>query len=180
MTPAEWKEIVAGLVVYFPSARIDREAIEAWYTDLEDLPTAHVEAAVRALLRDGREFPPNGGQIRVKAVELTNAPVDHGAAWSLAMTAVRRFGSYQGAEARAWIAEQDEATAVAVDRFGWLDLCLFNVDDLPTVRAQFREIYRGVTDRGLREQRYTGITGIEPKRLGPRPLGEIAREAVDG
>lgn len=70
MTASEWIEIAAAIRDRWPAAALPEGTIRQWGADLEDLPGAQVAAALDALYRDGREFPPNGGQIRAKVIEL--------------------------------------------------------------------------------------------------------------
>lgn len=74
MNAAEWKPIAARMVRRWPhvdwSAYATNGAIDQMLRDLADLPAEHVSAACDALARDGRDYPPTGGQIRQKAVAL--------------------------------------------------------------------------------------------------------------
>jgi hypothetical protein len=70
MTQTEWIEVVQYIQAQWPHSPVPDESLAAWYGDVEDIPAGDVMAATRALARGGREFPPNGGIIRKKAVEL--------------------------------------------------------------------------------------------------------------
>lgn len=72
MTRDEFELIVAREILprWPHAAPISEKSIRAWHEDLADLNAAQVESAVMALARDGREFAPNGAQIRSKVIEL--------------------------------------------------------------------------------------------------------------
>jgi hypothetical protein len=71
LTDTDWLTIEARITANWPHQLPPKVALAKWKTDLADLRREQVETAVEALYRDGREFPPNGGQIRAKVVELT-------------------------------------------------------------------------------------------------------------
>lgn len=70
MTDREWARVTALILTNWPNSTPPEAALEKWRRDLADLPAAQVEAGVEALAADGREFCPNGFQIRAKVTEL--------------------------------------------------------------------------------------------------------------
>ena len=181
MSKAEWLKIATELQARWPHKPIPQESIAIWFDDLRDLEHAQVRTAVLAIYRDGREWAPNGAQIRAKVVDLTRDDPSEGEAWQIAMTACKRFGASipQNIEdAMAWIAVSSPAVLFAVQRFGYRDLCL--TENLDTARAQFRDIYRAVRSRRDRDARYIGLpaAGMKGLESGPRTIGEITRESI--
>ncbi len=185
MTRPEWNTLAAGIVAYWPHRALDDATLDAWFADLADIPLEVAEAALRGLARDGREWPPTGGQIRAKAVELARQDPDHGHAWELVRRAIAKFGFYAEAVALDWLYEQAPAVGRAVTRFGWRELCHYDLDDEQTVRAQFREVYKAVVRGRDRDFRYAGLAGasgngqlrgagevLEAARAGLEPGGE--------
>lgn len=69
-TPSEWLEIAAVIRDRWPHSPLPDSSLEQWGVDVADLPAEQVAAAVEVLYREGREFAPNGGQIRAKVAEL--------------------------------------------------------------------------------------------------------------
>ena len=67
---------------------------------------------------------------------------DWSEAWEKARRAVRKFGSYQKEEALAWL---DPTTSEAVNRFGYMDLCM--MENPEVAKAQFRDIYNQIAKR---------------------------------
>lgn len=71
MKQSEWvSDVVRRINANWPHQTVPDPALAKWYDDLREMEVRDVVAAVEALYRDGREFPPNGGMIRRKAVEL--------------------------------------------------------------------------------------------------------------
>lgn len=176
MKRSEWIEAVALMRVNWPHARIDDPSIAKWYADLEHLPAEQVTVAVEAIYRDGREFPPNGAQILAKVADLARPTIDHGEAWRLAKKAALKADP---AEAEEWLREQSPEAAEAVRRISGPQLSYLNEDE-PTVRAQFRDIFRNIVEAQKRDDRYAGLpsAGLRGLEGGPRKLGDALQRAL--
>lgn len=155
MTESEWEEITVVMLAYWPNKEIPSESFDVWFLDLSEFEAEFVEAGVRALARDGREWMPNGGQIRNKILELRENRGDWAQAWNLILEACRSHG---GAEygGWTWLAEQDPVAAEAVGVSGWRDFCL-SADPLTTKEAQVRRRWQEITDSAERHDRYRGL-----------------------
>lgn len=70
MTHSEWLEIAADVCDMWPNQPWPDATIAAYFADVQDLSAEQVRVAARALLRDGREFPPTAGILRQKVTEL--------------------------------------------------------------------------------------------------------------
>lgn len=176
MTRSEWWKQVAILQARWPHKPIPEQTAEIWFHDLADIPVEQVEAAILALYREGREWAPNGAQIRAKVAELGQDHLDHGAAYDLAMRAASSKGFERGLD---WLREQDETVALAAERFPWRSLCLEPLED-GTRRAQFREIYKLVVGEAKRDAAYAGLpsAGLRSLERRPRSMGEALERAV--
>lgn len=178
MKHTEWLVLAIELQARWPNKQIPDESIEIWFGDLAHLPAEQVEAGIRALYRDGREWCPTGAQILAKVSELGRDDPDHGEAWRLAKKASLKADPK---EAAAWLRERCPAAAEAVRQLCGSQLTYME-DDEPTVRAQFRDVYRNVCERRKRADTYAGLPsaglpGLE--RLGagePRKIGTVIRE----
>lgn len=179
MTRSEWFKIVAVLQARWPNQQIATESAEVWFEDLNEFPAEQVSAAASALYRDGREFAPNGAQIRSKLIELTADNDGWSLAYGLAVEAATRHG---GAEygGLTWLTEQDPLAASAAQVYGWRDFCLSDAPDT-TRRAQFRDIYNEIKGAVERKARYQGIPPAGLKALEGRPttIGEAVRQLVE-
>jgi hypothetical protein len=207
--PSEWLDHVAMIRDYWPRIELPENAIMRWGADLADLPSEHVGAAIDAHYRASREFPPNGGMIRDKAVELMLDAPD----WATALDALRRIYStpakkvidYREGEEngypvadpvfeypRAELLKTEHPMVVAfVEHAGWEQL-ITGVDPGATTtgEAQLREKWLAFCRRTHRDVLYRGIPSgglralkrIEQGDGGPVPIGKAiaaAREELE-
>jgi hypothetical protein len=176
---SEWIEVLAVIRVDWPHAAATADAVAAkWFRDLEHLPGDQVKVAVEALYRDGREFPPNGAQILGKVVELSDpqAEIDHGEAWQFA----KRASLMSDEKGVSWLRENCPAAAEAVQRLCGSSTLTFMVDDEPTVRAQFRDIYNNLLRARKRDALYAGLpsAGLRSLERGPKKIGDVLQRAL--
>jgi len=173
---SEWIEALALMRLNWPHARVEEPVAEKWFGDLQHLPAKQVKVAIEALYRDGREFPPNGAQILGKVIELGRDEIDHGEAWRLAKKAAIKADPKEAFE---WLQEQSPAAAETVRRMFGSQLSYMNEDE-PTIRAQFRDIFRRVVEEDRRRDRYHGLpaAGLRGLERGPRQIGSAIRRAL--
>jgi hypothetical protein len=178
MAPYEWLEAVALMRLNWPHSKLADQVVAKYFTDLEHLPGEQVKVAIEALYRDGREFPPNGAQILGKVVELSDpqAAVDHGEAWQLA----KRASLMTDEKGPPWLRESCPAAAEAVQRLCGGSTLTFMLDDEPTVRAQFRDIYNNLLRAQRRDALYTGLpsAGLRGLERGPQRIGDVLKRAL--
>jgi hypothetical protein len=181
MTEAEWLEQLAIMQLRWPQSNITHQAGDLWFRDLSEFEAEQVEASITALYRDGREFCPNGAQVRLKLLELRTDQIDHGRAYELAMKAAGPMGGHTG-DGLAWLREQSPLAADAVESYGWRDFCLNGTIDEGTRRAQFRDVFKAIAARSERDQRYTGIEagGLDALPSGPKKIGDVVRALPRG
>jgi hypothetical protein len=86
MTDFEWRRIVVLLAENWPHQLQGEESLAKFRRDLDGFPVDQVLAAIETLYRDGREFPPNGGQILGRLAQLYADPPD----WFEALREIRR------------------------------------------------------------------------------------------
>lgn len=174
MTRSEWLKLAAVIQARWPNREISQESWGIWFEDLEPFPAGQVNAAVTALYRDGREWAPNGAQIRLKVLELGTPARDWGKAYQLAMEAAGPGGG--AATGLAWLEERDPAAADTARRYGWEDFCFGDTTD-STRRAQFRDLFKEVAGSAERHDRYQGIEPAGLKVLeqanAPRRFGDV-------
>lgn len=174
MTAEEWEYLTVKVQAYWPNKPLSDESLELWFADLSEFEAEQVEAAIIALYRDGREWAPNGAQIRNKLLELRTDTIDHGAAYELAMRAAGEGGGFEnGLE---WLRERDPLVALVAEQWPWREFCYSTADDT-TRRAQFRDSYKNAVARRSKDQRYLGIEadGLDGLPSGPKRIGEVIR-----
>lgn len=179
MTRSEWAQQVARMQARWPRQPITPESGAIWFDDLAEYPVGQVEAAIVAIYRDGREWAPNGAQIRLKVLELRDPAVDHGKAFALAMEAAGPGGGQtSGLD---WLRARDPLVAEAAERFPWREFCMSDLTDgSGTLRAQFRDVYNAVARQQQSRDRYRGIESaglkvLEQANGKPTRIGDLIR-----
>jgi len=161
VTKGEWYEVATELQARWPNREIPRESIEIWYRDLESFPIEQVRAAIAVLYRERRDWCPNGAQILAKLQELQRDDPDHGEAWRLVKRALLRYGV---TDWPAFYRSLPRSVEIAARRYGFEPVGYLTEEE-PIVRAQFREIYRGVVAERERQDAYAGLPSAGLKRL---------------
>lgn len=174
MTGDEWDILTVEILAYWPNREIPDKSFELWFNDLSEFEAEQVEAAIIALYRDGREWAPNGAQIRNKLIELRSVDGGWDRAYRLAMEAATHHG---GAEygGLTWLRGQDPVAADVAEAYGWRDFCLSDSTSDGTRRAHFRDMYGLRAGKAVERERYRGLKsgGLrvleeanEPRRFG--------------
>lgn len=177
MNGNEWNQLALEIQTRWPNKAIPEESFALWYADLDEFPADQVQAGIVALYRDGREWAPNGAQIRAKVLDLTSDIPTHGEAYALVMEAAGPKGGYMNG--MGWLREQSPLAAEAAEQYGWRDFCLSEASSDSTRRAQFRDIYNQVAKRAGDSVKYRGIEARGLKVLeggkGPRKFGSLVQ-----
>lgn len=175
MNADEWDVLTVEILAYWPNKEIPEKSFELWFRDLSEFEAEQVEAAVIALYRDGREWAPNGAQIRNKLIEL-RVPGGWAQAYELAMEAARSHGGFEYG-GLTWLRGQDELAARAVETYGWEDFCRSESTADGTRRAQFRDIFTEISGSAQRHERYRGLPSgglkVIEQANAPRKLGDV-------
>lgn len=178
MTEQEWMQQLAILCLRWPQSadKINDQVADLWFLDLSEFEVEKVEAAITAIYRDGREFAPNGAQIRNKIAELGAADGGWDRAYQLAMEAAQSHG---GAEygGLLWLREQDPVAADVAQGYGWRDFCLSDSTADGTRRAHFRDMYNLRASKAAERERYRGLNAgglkVIEEANEPRKLGDV-------
>lgn len=186
MTDREWDGIVAVITANWPHQLPPDEALAKWGQDLAEFPADQVLTTVEVLYRDGREFPPNGAQIRAKLFDLATDELDWSEAWELVREAGRKFGlGARYTEALQWLEQRSLPAATAAKRMGIREVASYRIESESTARAQFRDTYREVVDRKRSGDLYAGLPsaglarlegGERDSQLPRRSQGTVARD----
>lgn len=154
MEASNEKQIAQALVAaleLFPQHKLSTRGIGMYVTILNDLPADVVKAALVKRLRTARFFPAPS-EIRDAAKELLDEvegtrAKDADEAWREVMDNVRKRGVYKPWE---YSSHAVEAAARAI---GIEQLCLLEMSEVNTARAQFRDFYNQAVkrERGRKE-----------------------------
>lgn len=140
---------VSALQTYYPRFNLlpNKEAIELWYRELNDIPIDVLSTALRKWVTTER-WPPSIAELRALCSEITQGKApDWGEAWRETMRAVGRYGYMQESAAMAAI---PPLTRKAVSFIGWQDICASESPEI--LRAQFRQIYESVARREVEDR----------------------------
>lgn len=158
----EVTQALGVLAAYYPNFKLQKQTVDAYARILGDIEYRELEAAVDQLAAESKFFPAVS-ELREKVLAIrraeSNLP-DAYAAWSEIMGEVRRVGYESWTEAR-WSCDLVRDMA----RRWWYDVCRGDIDDLPTIRAQFRDAYNAQTRRAEDEARRLPVTNDAIKRL---------------
>lgn len=146
------KEIIHVLGNYAASvwARQSRDLEAVTYAAygriLSDLPAPVVDMAMAELART-MTFWPAAAEIRATADKIMAAATgqqiaDETEAWAEVQARVRDTGLYH-----AMPEFSDAAITLAAKRYGWVELCTLEMDQVGVARAQFCRFYREIIDK---------------------------------
>lgn len=138
MTKQEFATFAMAMRTYFPKEQIlpNQQAMELWYREISDLAYPVVEASLRKWVATNK-WSPSIAEIREMAANIQNGdPLSWGESWERALTAVRRFGSYNQGEA---MASLDPLTKKCVESIGFMTLCMS--ENIMVERAHFQKIF---------------------------------------
>ena len=145
MTKREFGLFAAAIRTYYPRENIlpNEQAHDLWFGQLQDIPFPVAEAILAKWVATNK-WSPSIADIRDSMAEIQNGgPADDwGEAWDQAMTAIRRFGSYD--EDRA-LASLPPLTRETVRRLGYKSLCWS--ENQVADRANFRQVYEILSKR---------------------------------
>lgn len=190
MNAQEFGNFAAALRTYYSRENIlpNKQAMELWFRQLQDIPYEAAEAILSKWVATNK-WSPSIADIRDGMAEIQNggAVEDWGEGWNKAMAAIRKYGSYNEAEA---LDSLPPLTRETVRRLGYKSLCWS--ENQIADRANFRQVYeilekRQVEDRKIPLPVREKIAGLmagfakpmeaETQTL-PRPLDDDERAAI--
>ena len=145
MTKREFGLVAAAIRTYYPRENTlpNEQAHDLWFRQLQDIPFPVAEAILAKWVATNK-WSPSIADIRDSMAEIQNGgPADDwGEAWDQAMTAIRRFGSYDEDGA---LASLPPLTRETVRRLGYKSLCWS--ENQVADRANFRQVYEILSKR---------------------------------
>ena len=167
MTRDEFKILVKGMKAIYsqPTFIPDQDAFNMWFALMGDLPYDVCNVSIQKYMLTNK-FPPTVAEIREMAAGVVNGdPLTWGESWERALNAVRRYGSYNKAEA---LNSLDPLTRKCVESIGYMELCMS--ENIMVERAHFQKIFdvyqrREQTDRQMPLQLQEAINLIQLKSM---------------
>lgn len=144
MNKKEFAVVADAIRSYYPREKImpTKESAELWFDALKDLDFDMAMAAVKKHTQTSK-WSPTIADIRENAVSIVRPQASWSAGWEQVRLAIGRYGYMNEREA---LDSMDEVTRTAVKRLGWQQICATELDDLQTVRANFRMIYEQIQE----------------------------------
>ena len=171
------------LLDLYPKATHDEASVLAYARRLNDLPDHLVVQAIEECARTST-FYPSLAEIRNRVTQIAGESilVDPESAWGEVLREVKRVGA-EG-QRTMWrdgksvtVAERQFSSPLigrAADAVGWKDICLTDISDLPTLRAQFRDALRAIQRREV--DRVVSGRGSSPVRAIENGNGTEVRD----
>lgn len=167
MTKQEFATLAMALRTYYPKESIlpNKEAMQLWYRELQDIPYQVAEMALRKWVATNK-WSPSIAELREMTAGIVNGEeLTWGEAWEKALKAVRRHGSYGQREA---LASLDPLTRRCVENIGYRDLCMS--ENIMVERAHFQKIFeiyakRQQMDRQISQPLLQAISQVQLKGL---------------
>jgi hypothetical protein len=142
----ELKALFICTALYY-GHEIPDDALPLYIADLDDLPFVAVAAAIGGLRRDPRVTKcPLPSMIRARLTPESNSDSEAVMVTGRVLEAISRFGPYRLEEAKAWIGSV--GWILVSMEGGWEHLNAIESDQLPTMKAQWRQLAKALIDRG--------------------------------
>ena len=149
MNKTEFGIFASALRTYYPREALlpNKEAMELWYRELQDIPYPVAEASLRKWVSTNK-WSPSIAEIREMTAEIKHGEkLDWGEAWERTMLAIRKYGSYRPKEA---MDSLDPLTRKVVERMGFRELCMS--ENTMQDRANFRMIFETLAEREKKQR----------------------------
>lgn len=167
MTKDEFKILAKGMKAVYtqPSFLPDADALNVWYSLLQDLPYDVCNVAIQKYMMTETRIP-TIADIRNLCASVTEGERPLWSdGWDEVMRAMRRYGSYNEIEA---LESMSEITRQCVRRLGYQNLC--RSEEIGVDRANFRLIFEQVANREYEKAKLPGsmrqlIASIQTKMI---------------
>ena len=167
MTKDEFKILAKGLkaVYTYPSFLPDADALNVWYSLLQDLPYEVCNVAIQKYMMTETEVPTIASIRNLCTSVVAGDKPLWSDGWDEVMRAMRRYGSYNEVEA---LESMSDITRQCVRRLGYQNLC--RSEEIGVDRANFRMIFEQVANREYEKAKLPGgmqqlIASIQEKKM---------------
>ena len=143
MNKAETAKVMTYIFADFDIA-IPESKLMVWYDQLKEVPYADAMKAARLVVSRKSYGPPRVSDLLESIKAATPGIIDESQVYSLAMEAVQRFGYYQREAAMTFLRSKDPRLAIAVNRYGWAELCMEDTSRAGTTRAHLWKVFSAV------------------------------------
>lgn len=156
MNTEETRTILNAIIAYYPSFQVHRMSLKAWQAVLANEAYEDVKAGLLAYTRHGK-FAPTVADIleqvrHLKAAQANEMTAEE--AFAMVLESVARHGYYRETDAQRSLPEHIWQT---VKTIGWKNICLSNISEQGTLRAQFRNAYNGIQERKEKQKKFVDV-----------------------
>lgn len=166
----EVRTVLGILASAYPGQfKVTEDSVLIYVATLADIPAPDLAMAARHHIATSK-WPPTVAELREAHHALTKpATLTAMEAWGEVIQALRRVGSWG---TPSWSSPLVEATVNALG--GWPSMCAMDIQDTPTVRAQFRDAYNALLGRTETDIRLLPDARAARHRLAPpRPISSV-------
>lgn len=191
MQPLEWREIAKRIIAKWPHQVPSQASLAESFDALGDLEAEPVMVAVESFYRDGERWPPTGGMLRQRVMELALDAPDWGEVFRCINAYVRTgicnpvYGGFESYQARGEGQLERMPTAIAAFIRSVGNRQLFEASEQEGGgEARLRDKWLAWSGRQTREAALFGLPtgGLRSleriNRRGPLELGVVLREAL--
>jgi len=185
MKDEDWAVVVGCLAGFWPHQLVPEESLILWRQTLDDLVGEQVKAGIESLYRTGREYPPNGAQIRLEVLRLSMDAPEWSEVWSTICNGIGRFSMERQVEMRAEMEALSPLCVVLFDRIDWREF-RFSEDPMTVKEAQVRGKWEGLVADQTRQGALQGLPSaglaeLERVNTAPRRLAmDRTLRAIEG
>lgn len=170
MTRAEWAVVMQRFAANWPRHPLPDLSAAKFYDDLKGYDAKVVTAAVEALFRAGREFPPTSAHVLDEiAAQTVDAPPFR-EAWNLLLDGIRRHGCMNAEAVVQHVASHAPVVAEWAARCDIREIGMSQEGDT-TVYAQHRQHYETTVARARRAVTHLGLPAATVPELRPGTRG---------
>ena len=177
--PTEIMKICAFMAASYPTFRLQKETVDAYAKLLADVDAEILAKAAEQAVNDS-EFFPTVKRLRDAVIALTAkvSPLpDYAQAWENVRYVISRYG-HDEAERMGMHVFANPLIEMAVKRVGWYDICYTDLENINTLRAQFRDVYNTIVNREVESARMLPGTRAIIKELATKL--DMGRRLLEG
>lgn len=167
MTKDEFKILAKGMkaVYTYPSFLPDADALNVWYSLLQDLPYEVCNVAIQKYMMTETKIPTIADIRNLCAGVVAGEKPLWSDGWEEVMMSIRRYGSYNEEKA---LESMSDITKQCVRRLGYQNLC--RSEAIEVDRANFRMIFEQIANREHEKKKLPSgmqqlIASIQEKKL---------------
>ena len=145
MNKKEFMTIVTILETVYDRFKIsnDDTKLNIWFDMLKDLDVQTCKMATQKLICEF-QYPPTIADIRKRCVDVKTEQLTSDEAWGQVQKAIRKYGIYREAEA---LQGMNPLVSQIIQNIGWNHICMTELENMATLRAQFRGYFEGKTQK---------------------------------